>query len=152
MLNMHNGFMACEVCHVRNEDHSFVWVDIETGKESTSPEGSHGKYAANIVPVKTVNGRAVRLDKEVRKSFALEYLELNNTYNEAQLDEVKKVHERNLSKDPVGCLECHMKNGYMDYERLGFSGDRAHKLSSSEMPRVMLKEDTFIFPNLFGPR
>ena len=152
MLNMHNGFMACEICHVRNKDYSFVWVDIETGKESTMPEGSHGKYAAHIVPVKTVNGRAVRLDKEVRENFALEYLELNNTYNEVQLDEIKKVHERNLSKDPVGCLECHIKDGYMDYRRLGFSGDRASKLTSSEMPRVMLKEDSFIFPNLFGPR
>jgi cytochrome b subunit of formate dehydrogenase len=150
MLNMHNGFMACEVCHVKNKDYSFVWADIETGKESTRPEGSHGKYAATIVPVKTVNGRAVRLDKVVRNSFALEYLELNNTYTEGQLNEVMKVHERNLSKDPVSCLECHMKDGYMDYGRLGFSVDRASELTSSAIPRVMLKEDSFIFPNLFG--
>ncbi len=151
MLNMHNGFMACEVCHVKNKDYSFVWVDIETGKESTRPEGSYGKYKGNIIPIKTVNGRAVRLDKEVRESFALEYLELNNKYTLNQLSEVNKVHQNNLSKDPVQCLECHIRGGYMDFKRLGFSGARSSELTLSELPRMMLKEDTFYLPNLFGP-
>jgi hypothetical protein len=39
-LNMHIGFMACEVCHIRKDtlssNHFFTWVDLETGKADTA--------------------------------------------------------------------------------------------------------------------
>jgi len=154
ILNLHNGFMACEVCHVVKEpgddSFSFVWVDHETGETSIRADGKYGKYPAKIVPIRTVNNLSERLDKKVGEKFSLEYLELKNEYNPDQLAEVKKVHEHHLSKQAVQCLDCHKRNGYLDLASLGFSKIRINQLSSSEIPSMLGKYDTFYMPKMLN--
>lgn len=155
ILNLHNGFMACEVCHLRREpgdrSFSFVWADPATGEISTKADGSYGRYSAKIVPVRTAGGLTERLDEKVGEQFSHEYLELQNKYTPDQLAEVKKVHEHNLSKKAVPCLDCHKRNGYLDFASLGFSRIRINQLSSSEIPRMLGKYDTFYIPKMFVP-
>ena len=154
ILNLHNGFMACEVCHVvkdpGDDSLSFVWINLETGKISLKSEGKYGKYPAKIVPIKTVNGLLERLDEKVGEKFSQEYLELKNKYKPGQLAEVKKIHEHHLSKQAVPCLDCHKKNGYLDLASLGFSKIRINHLSSSEIPRMLGKYDTFYMPKMLN--
>ncbi len=154
--NLHNGFMACEVCHIRkvsdDQDFFFAWADLKTGKLANHARGEQGKYQAKIVPVKKVDGDVVRLDEYVGEKFSQEYLEFQETYTPDQLAEVKKVHEHNLSKNPIVCLDCHKDRGYMAFEELGFSETRAIQLSSSEIPNMIEKYDTFFMPQMFAPR
>ncbi len=155
ILNLHNGFMACEVCHVRkgpkDDNISFAWVNLKTGEISMKVKGGYGKYPAKIVPIKQIAGRTERLDEMVAREFSQEYLELKNKYTSDQLAEVKKVHEHNLTKEPIICNDCHTTNGYLDLAGLGFSRHRVNRLSSSEIPNMLQKYEKFYFPRMFSP-
>ncbi len=155
ILNLHHGFTACEICHVRKDPDDnnfyFAWADLKTGKLSDKADGGYGKYTAIIVPVKNVNGRIVRLDEEVGRHFSEEYLQMRDKYTPDQLAEVKKVHEHNLSKESVTCLDCHNVKGYIDYEALGYSKSRSNRLSSPDIPNMLTKYDKFYIPQMFAP-
>ncbi|MDH3327964.1 MAG: cytochrome b/b6 domain-containing protein, partial [Desulfobulbaceae bacterium] len=67
-LNMHNYFMACETCHIRQVDVPegvvrYEWYDnITEEKVLTIDETKFGNYGARLVPVASVNGQSRRLD------------------------------------------------------------------------------------------
>jgi hypothetical protein len=152
-LNLHVGFMACEVCHIRTEErgreHHFTWVNLETGAASMQAKGGYGKYAAKIVPVKSINGHLERLDKLISEKFMEMYLELKKKqYASGQRAKVEKVHGKHLSEKPVSCLECHKKYGYLDWKKLGFQQRRINQLSSSEVSRMVEHYETFYLPKM----
>jgi hypothetical protein len=151
LTNLHTGIMACEVCHIRkdpkDEDYSFTWVNLDTGKTSMKAEGGYGKYQAVIVPVKIVEGRRTRLDKIIGIKFP-EY----KTFSPDMDDETKKKLHEHLSKKPVACLECHIKEGYLDFAQLGFPQYRVNELTTSEVSRMIEHYETFYLPKLLRPR
>ncbi len=72
-LNMHNLFISCQVCHVREQEEiaptRFGWIDIINGQLCSNPdmaEGVWGEYGAKIVPLKCAkeNPQPVSLDDE----------------------------------------------------------------------------------------
>ena len=67
---------------------------------------------------------------------------------EEQQDEIKMLHDQTLSKKAVACLECHRKNGYLDFENLGFSQNRINQLVSSEVSRMVENYETFHMPKM----
>ncbi len=91
-------------------------------------EGGYGNYRAKIVPVKKAGGRHRRLDKLIDDKFLEFYSTLNETrYQHEHRDELMVIHENNLSKKAVACLDCHKKEGYLNFSGLGFSGCAVHK-------------------------
>ena len=153
-LNLHVGFMACEICHLRKESndekHYFAWADYKTGEISRKVRGGFGKYQARIVPMKFIKGTAGRLDKINNEKFEEMYQQVKGkqyTLGEHQA-EVTKVHQRLLSKKPVACLECHRKSGYMKFAELGFQQKRTNQLVSSEVSRMVEHYDTFHMPKM----
>ena len=154
LTNLHTSIMACEVCHIRresgNRNHYFAWADLETGTVSMRVEGGYGKYSAKIVPLKTIGGKPERLDELTSERFAEGYATLTDKKHthEQQQSEVKKIHDDNLSEKPVACLECHKKNGYMDFARLGFPRGRINQLISSEVSRMVDHYETFYMPKM----
>lgn len=156
LRNLHTGFLACEVCHIHNEsgkdNHNFAWADFETGEISMRVEGGYGKYSAKIVPVKNVNGELLRLDILTENKFAEGYATLTDKKHthEQQQAVVKKMHDDNLSEKPVTCLECHRRNGYMDFLKLGFHRGRINQLSSSEVSRMVGHYKTFYMPKMLN--
>lgn len=152
-LNLHVGFMACEVCHVRKDfkgsDHFFVWVDIETGKKSMKAKGGYGKYDARIVPVKKTRYSNKRLDKIIDEEFQDYYADLKETrYQRENREELMEIHEYNLSKKAVPCLDCHKKAGYLNFSTLGFPRTRINQLTSSEVSRMVEQYETFYMPKM----
>ena len=154
-LNMHVGFMACEVCHVRKGfkggNHDFAWVNLDTGKKSMKAKGGFGKYDAKIVPIKKVKGRHKRLDKIIDEKFQDYYAEVQETkYQHEHRDELMEIHEYNLSPKAVICLDCHKKNGYLNFSTLGFQKTRIHQLTSSEVSRMVEQYETFYIPKMLN--
>ncbi|MBL7031759.1 MAG: hypothetical protein ISR97_01090 [Nitrospira sp.] len=152
-LNLHVGIMACEVCHVRKDfkgsNHYFAWADLETGKKSMKVKGGYGKYDAKIVPIKEVKGVHERLDQLIDEKFHDFYSSLQETkYQPEHRDDLMKIHEYNLSKKAVICLDCHKKDGYLNFSTLGFSRNRINQLTSSEVSRMVEHYDTFYMPKM----
>jgi hypothetical protein len=152
LLNFHTGFMACAVCHVRKDpaagDHFFIWVDRATGITSLAVEGEYGKYPAKIFPVKTTGGAQQEIIRPVNEESAREYLELKDKFTPDQAAQAKiKLHEK-LSKKPVFCMDCHKKDGYLDFAGLGFPRNRVDHLASTEVASMIEKYETFYLPEV----
>ncbi|MBW2442402.1 MAG: hypothetical protein JRH12_18135 [Deltaproteobacteria bacterium] len=152
LLNFHTGFMACAVCHVRkdpgDQDHFFIWVDRVTGITSLSVEGEYGKYPAKIFPVRITGNNQQEIIRPVSQQSALEYLELKDKFTPDQAAKAKiKLHEK-LSQKPVFCMDCHKKDGYIEFSKLGYPRNRVDHLASTEVASMIEKYETFYLPEV----
>ncbi len=152
ILNFHNGFMACAVCHVRkdpgDESFSFTWVDRRTGMTAMSVEGEYGKYPSKIFPKRTSLLGQIEIIRPVSEKSAEEFLKHKDKYTPDQVAQAKiKLHEP-LSKKPVFCTECHRKDGYFDFAKLGFPKNRVDHLISSEVANMIETYETFYLPEV----
>jgi hypothetical protein len=150
LLNFHTGYMACSVCHVRkppdDEDYLFVWVDRQTGMMSLSVKGEFGKYPAKIFPAQRTSRGQRRVFQPVGEKEAEEFLKLKDKFSPDQMAQAKiKLHE-GVSKKPVFCSECHKKNGYLNFAKLGFPQNRIDHLISTEVAGMIEKYETFYLP------
>jgi len=150
-LNFHNGFLACSVCHtrkdLRNREHYFAWVDHDTGAISDAVEGGYGKYPAKIFPIETGADGSKKIVRPVNDQSAKEYLSLKDTFTPDQIAQAKvKLHEQ-ITDKPVFCTDCHKKDGYFDYTRLGFPKNRIDHLTSTEVASMIDKYTTFYLPS-----
>ena len=158
ILNFHNGFLACMVCHVRkspdDESFSFVWVNRRTGATSMRVEGGFGKYPAKIFPTRETIGGRPEIIHPVDEKAAEEFMRLKDQFSPDQMAKAKiKLHE-NVSQKPVFCNECHKKAGYFDFAKLGFPANRVDHLTSTEITGMIEKYETFYMPEAidFGGR
>ncbi len=152
LLNFHTGFMACAVCHFREDSadktFSFVWVDRVTGITSRQVDGGYGKYPAKIFPAKATAENAEMIIHPVSEKSAREFLELKDQFTPDQIAQAKiKLHEQ-ISQKPVFCIDCHKKDGYLSFKNLGYPENRVNHLVSSEVAGMIGKYETFYFPEV----
>ena len=159
-LNMHNLFISCQVCHVREQQDvaptRFGWIDITTGWLCTNPEmtkGAWGEYGAKIVPLTgpAENPQPVQLEKE--KAFAGEFRQHMDNLNDSQKVIGNKFIHRRCVEKPVRCSSCHdAKNTFLPYVALGYSPQRAAFLVSAEVVDLVQRYETFHMPKLLSPQ
>jgi mono/diheme cytochrome c family protein len=152
ILNFHNGFLACAACHVRKDPadktFAFTWVDRQTGMPYAAVEGEYGKYPAKIFPTKRSKLGRQDVIRPVSEKSAQEFLKHKDKYTPDQVAQAKiKLHER-LSKKPVFCVECHQKQGYIAFAKMGFRENRVDHLTSSEVANMIEKYETFYLPEV----
>jgi hypothetical protein len=152
LLNLHTGFMACAVCHFRKDGaektFTFIWVDRSTGIMSAAVAGGYGKYPAKIFPMRTTAEGRETVIRPVSEKAAREFIKLKEKYTPDQIAQAKtKLHEQ-ISKKPVFCVDCHKKDGYLNFTNLGFPGHRVNYLASSEVAGMIEKYETFYLPEV----
>lgn len=152
VLNFHGGFMACAVCHVRREPadkrYSLVWVDRYSGQMSRSVQGEFGKYMAKIFPVIIDDNGREEVFRPVSEKAAADYLKLKDSYSPDQNVKAKTMLHAQISKKPIFCNECHKKDGYFNFARLGFSDNRIKHLTSTEVTGMIDRYETFYLPSV----
>ena len=158
-LNMHNLFISCQVCHVREQEAvaptRFGWIDIATGQLAANPdmtEGAWGEYGAKIVPLAnaTDDPRPVELEEE--KAFAAQFRRQMNSLNDSQKVIGNKFIHRRCIEKPVRCSACHdARNTFLPYVGLGYSQERAAFLVSTEVVELVQRYETFHMPKLLNP-
>lgn len=151
ILNFHTGFIACSVCHARKEPGTkgiiFKWVDWKTGEILDAVKGEYGKYPAEIFPIKIDAKGRKTIFRPVGDKAARHYLLIKDKLNSDQIAQAKiKLHEH-ISEKPVFCSDCHKKDGYLDFIKLGFTRQRIDHLNSSEMVGMIEKYKTFYLPS-----
>ena len=187
LLNMHTGFMLCEVCHLKKEDLTllqFNWKNPEhfeyvgepygtithhTGHNSNrviqemlkmSPEISksdahEGKNGALIsrIAVYMKNGGKKRILMNTKDlDMAKEYMNKESTLSEKDKKDSFELFHKDIARKEVSvaCNECHVANGMIDFEKLGFDKQSSNDLKYLNIKSLVTKYDTFYFPNLFG--
>jgi hypothetical protein len=151
ILNFHTGFIACAVCHARkkpgDKSINFVWIVRETGEIAAKVQGQYGKYAAKIFPIQITAEGHKKIYRPVDDETARQFLLTKDEYSPDQVAQAKtKMHEH-ISSEPVFCSDCHKKDGYLDYARLGFPMQRINHLNSSEIVGMIEKYKTFYLPS-----
>ncbi len=151
ILNFHGGFIACSVCHAREEPGRkliyFRWVDNDTGAISRQVKGEYGKYSAQIFPIQMLEGVRTRIFRPVSEEAAQQFLLFKDQYTPDQIAQAKaKLHEH-ISAKPVFCSECHRKDGYLNFKHLGFPKQRIDHLNSTEVVGMVEKYKKFYLPS-----
>ena len=165
ILNMHTGFISCSVCHARQDGASggekatpendrieFLWVDRETGEFKNTVKGEYGKFPAMIHPIKHTEQGPRQIFTPIKAEAAQQFLKMRPELTPDQVSEAKaKLHEK-LSKKPVVCSDCHQKDSYLNYRKLGFPQKRIDHLVSSEFVGMIDKYKTFYLPSVIDFR
>ena len=155
-LNMHNLFISCQVCHVREQEEiaptRFGWIDIVNGQLCSNPdmaEGVWGEYGAKIVPLKGTeeNPQPVTLNDE--EAFAATFRKRMDDLDDRQKVVGNKFIHRRCVETPVRCGDCHKsEEAFLPYTALGYSSERSAFLVSSEVVDLVSCYETFYMPNL----
>jgi len=159
-LNMHNLFIACQVCHVQESPgvapSRFGWVDMTTGKLGPNPEmlkGVWGEYGAKIVPLTGPADNPQPLSLKEEEDFAEEFRKQMNTISDSKKVIGNKFIHRKCVEKPVRCSSCHDAQSQMlPYTALGYSAERAAFLVSAEVVDLVRRYETFHMPNLLNPQ
>ena len=154
LLNFHEGFLACAVCHLRKDPadntFAFTWVDRDTGTTAMAVNGEYGKFPAKIFPGRTSAGGQLTIIRPISEKSAQAYLEYKDKFTPDQVAQAKaKLHEH-ISKKPIVCIECHRKEGYLNFSKLGFPRNRVDHLTSSEVATMIEKYETFYLPEVMN--
>lgn len=153
-LNMHNYFMACETCHIRQEDAGgkvrYEWYDYLTEEQvMTIDETRYGNYGARLVPVMTASGKERRLDIPADPNFIKEYMANKDKLTPEEQAKAKVILHRDMSKKPVQCTECHGREPYIHFAGIGYSQNRAESLYRTEVADMIDRYMKFYLPTMF---
>ncbi len=153
-LNMHNYFMACETCHIRQADAPgtvrYVWYDnLSENVVPAIDESKNGNYGARLVPVANVNGNLRRLDEPTNPDFIKEYIAQKDNLNPEEQARAKVILHRDMSKKPLQCTECHGREPYINFVQVGYSQKRAESLYRTEVADMIDKYMKFYLPTMF---
>jgi hypothetical protein len=166
LLNMHTGFMLCDVCHIKRgkfKNLSYEWHDTENAEFSGEPFGTYyNPHAGQAHPSEHFISRIAAFTSEKGKKKAL-----MNTWDTAKASEFV-LKEKNLNPDEknkavayfhrdiekkeisVACDECHSSHSILDFNKLGFDRKKTKDLIYLNIKGLVTKYKVFYFPHLFG--
>ena len=191
LVNMHTGFMLCEVCHFRKDHRArliYDWKAPEEFEFTGEPYGTHEKkevkeegtsdsvistmlkmfdeekegeertdikhFISRIAMYKTEEGRKKLYINTQDNSKAEEFLIKEKKFSQDKRKKELDFFHRDIAKKEisVACNECHSPEGIMDFTKLGFSKSKSKDLQYLNIKGLVTKYETFIIPNLFGPK
>ncbi len=165
-LNLHAGFMFCEVCHINRSKFnnlSYEWESSESAEFSGAPFGTFYNpqtkkarkskhFISRITAFAPQNGKNRSLtntwDTAKAKAYVRKEKNLKPDEKEKELTFFHKdIEKKEIS---VACNECHSANGILDFNKLGFDEKKTKDLIYTNIKGLVTKYKTFYFPNLFG--
>ncbi len=166
LLNMHTGFITCEVCHLKRDAFARVayqWSEPEHVEFTGLPYGSRydpergivrttGNLISRLVVFVWEKGRKTlfvhKQDADEANRFLLEEKGLKDRDKETKL----VFFHRNISRKEItlACKECHSRKGILDFGSLGFGKKKSKDLMDLDLAGLVAKYDVFYLPDLFG--
>jgi hypothetical protein len=166
LLNMHTGFMLCEVCHLKKEKFTAIiydWRDTENAVFSGDPFGTYFNpktknthpsehFISRIAVFTNSNGKKqVTMnsgDTHKAEEFNLKEKKLSPSQKEKEL----AYFHRDIAKKEisVACDECHSSHSIMNFRELGFDEIKTDHLMTLNIKGLVTKYKTFYFPGMFN--
>lgn len=166
LLNLHTGFMRCEVCHLRKEnypDFTYDWRDSENAVFGGQPFGTYYNpktkradksthFISRIAVFVKDDGKRQLVFNSEDTHKATEYMLQENTLKPDQKEKHLNYFHRDIAKKEVSvaCDECHSSHTILDFRQLGFDEKKTQYLISLNIKGLVTKYKTFYFPDLFG--
>jgi len=165
-LNMHTGFMFCEVCHMNRGkiDHLvYDWEDTENADFSGEPFGTYYNprtskahkadehFISRIAVFSLDGGKKKGLVNVEDTGAAREFMVAQKKLQpEAEKEKLTFFHRDIQRKEiTVACNECHSTDSILDFEKLGFDQKKTKHLIYINIKGLVTKYKVFYFPKLF---
>jgi len=165
LLNLHTGFMMCDVCHLKKEnypDSTYHWKDTENADFSGQPFGTYynpktqtahksAHFLSRIAVYVKNNGDKQLTFNPADTRKAQEFLLKEKSLTNDQRTDALDYFHRDIAKKEisVACDECHSFHSILNFKELGFSEKTATNLKSLNIKGLVTKYKTFYFPDLF---
>ena len=164
-LNMHTGFMFCEVCHIdRSKINHLVydWKNSENADFSGEPFGTYfnprtnkahkaDEHFISRIAVYSIDGGEKKdlinvEDAEAAKKFMAAKKKLAPALVKEKLTFFHRDVER--EKISVACNECHSTDSILDFKKLGFDEKKTKHLIYINIKGLVTKYKVFYFPRI----
>jgi hypothetical protein len=165
-LNMHTGFMFCEVCHINRSKFSHLvydWENTENADFSGEPFGSYfnprtnkahkaDEHFISRIAVFSMDGAKKKglihvEDAEAAREFMAAEKKMRPEVKKEKLAFFHRNVER--EKISVACNECHSADSILDFKKLGFDEKKTKDLIYINIKGLVTKYKVFYFPKLF---
>ncbi|MBW2480898.1 MAG: hypothetical protein JRF38_12985 [Deltaproteobacteria bacterium] len=165
-LNMHTGFMVCDVCHVKKENlpaFTYDWKETENAYFSGEPFGTYFNpktktahksehFISRIALFVKNNGKKQLIidGEDTRKANEYHHNEKNLTPDQ-KAKGLDYFHRHVAKKEiSIACDECHSSHSILDFKQLGFDAIKTNHLVTMDIKGLVTKYQTFYFPELLG--
>ena len=165
-LNMHTGFMFCEVCHINRSKINYLvydWENTENADFSGEPFGTYfnprtnkahkaDEHFISRIAVFSMDGGKMKglinvEDTEAAREFMAAKKKLQPEVEKEKLTFFHRdVEKKEIS---VACNECHSADGILDFDKLGFDEKKTKHLIYINIKGLVTKYKVFYFPKLF---
>jgi len=165
-LNMHTGFMQCEVCHIKKSKFKniiFEWRETQDVQFSGKPFGTYydpqtkktqknQNYISRITVHILKNGKKINLTNRVDVKKARIFMSRKKRMTPDDADQALFFFHRDIEQKEasVACNQCHSINGVLNFNSLGFDEKKTKNLERINIKGLITKYKTFYFPSLFG--
>ena len=166
-LNMHTGFMRCEVCHFKKEgigNFTYDWNDTENATFSGEPFGTYYNPKTEKTPTsehfisriavfaKNNGSRRIIVDSEDIPKAKEFLLKEKNMSDEQKTKALDYFHRQTAKKEiSVACDECHSSKSILNFQQLGFDEKKTNHLILLNIKGLVTKYKTFYFPQMLQP-
>ncbi|UCH20796.1 MAG: hypothetical protein JSU83_20050 [Deltaproteobacteria bacterium] len=164
-LNMHTGFMICEVCHLKKENFQncfYDWKDTENADYIGEPYGTYynpklkkahksAHFISRIAVFEKLSNKRRLLMNNRDTQKAKEFVVNQKHFKPDERDKRLRYFHRDINRKEisVACDECHSSHSILDFRRLGFSRNTSNILINLNIKGLVTKYKTFYFPDLF---
>jgi len=143
-LNMHGGFIACATCHTDESDGEYQWYDIERNTFASALIEDIPLMSIQIV--RSVSGAPAYVGQNDAEFSSTLTEEIKNDLSRKDAL-CKSAYRKDIDK-ALSCDGCHSTaEGELDWEKLGYSDERAEELMTLSIPNVFNKYDEFYIPS-----
>ncbi len=167
LLNMHTGFMLCDVCHIKRRKFkqlSYEWYDTENAQYVGEPFGSYynpdtkknhkgdKKFITRIAVFATENETKRPLINTWDIAGAKKYLRQYANLTAEEKEKSTTFFHRDIDKMElsVACEECHSAKGILDLKKLGFDEQKANHLINLNIKGMVTKYKEFYIPRMLN--
>lgn len=168
-LNMHTGFMLCEVCHINRNNYphlDYAWYQAEPAEFNGKPFGSyfHPQAGKTMDPTRFITRIAV-FDASAKgrrllhhtgdRQKAREFNQRAHTADRHAAAQQMAYFHRDIHKKSISlaCEECHTTHGgVLDFRKLGFDPVKTNKITLLNLKGLVTKYRTFYLPKIFEPK
>ena len=162
-MNMHTQWFVCETCHIKEKEGAeiiYTWYNpLKDNPKGPFFGTSYDPETGNLAQVDDLISKMApyfktgdNLESAIQAKdapLAQDYMKVRDQLTPEQRDGVKNKFHVNIKPKGFDCKTCHVKNGILNYKKLGFDDKRTVDLQELNVRGMMTKYKTFYLPDLF---
>ncbi len=164
-LNMHTGFMTCDVCHIKKNNEKniiYEWKENKNTQFYGKPFGTYYNPGAKKIKKKQntisritvfslTNGKKLDLTNRADVKKAIDFRTREKTMTSDIAEPSLVFFHRDIEKKQisVACDECHSHDSILNFKKLGFDEKKIKNLKTINLKGLVTEYKTFYLPTLF---